>query len=248
MAARRKAATKKTSYHHANLRGALQEAALGILAQRHSPDFSLRELASLLGVSHAAVYRHFADKAALLEALAEWGFGELRRYQEVEIARCGPGGLDRLFALDNAYLRFAEENPGAFWLMFGNRGEEVSRAKSRERINADALKTLIDAIERCQAEGDVVPGDPYRIAGYMVMAPHGYACYSNQDRAMIGFADHMLSPRMLAEIALIPVLTNPPTPQEIAARYFAAVPEGDGTVAAGDGSRPGPSDKESGGG
>jgi AcrR family transcriptional regulator len=215
-------AGKKVGYHHNDLRNALQHAALGFLAERHSPAFSLRELAAALGVSHAAVYRHFADKAALLEALAEHGFSELRRYQEAELARADPGALEQLHALDSAYLRFAEENPGAFWLMFGNRGEEVSRAKSREQINAAALKTLIDAIERCQREGQIIPGDPTRIAGYLVMAPHGYACYSNQDLAMIGVTEPMLSPRMLSEISLIPVLTQPPSPQEIAARYFTA--------------------------
>jgi AcrR family transcriptional regulator len=213
---------KKAGYHHPDLRNALQEVALGFIAERHSPDFSLRELAAALGVSHPAVYRHFADKAALLEALAERGFSALRHYQEAELAKAGPDALEQLYALDAAYVRFAEENPGAFWLMFGNRGEEVSRAKSRERINAAALKTLIDAIERCQREGQVIPGDPHRLAGYLVMAPHGYACYSSQDRAMIGVTDHMLTPRMLAEIALIPVLTHPPSPREIAARYFAA--------------------------
>lgn len=215
---------KKAGYHHPDLRNALQDVALALIAERHSPEFSLRELAAVLGVSHPAVYRHFADKAALLEALAKRGFGELRRYQENEIAKAGPGALDQLIALNDAYIRFAEENPGSFWLMFGNRGEEVSRAKSRERINADALKSLIDAIERCQVEGCVVPGDPYRIAGYLVMAPHGFACYSSQDRAMIGIEDHMLTARTLGEINLIPVLTDPPSPREIALRYFAAPP------------------------
>ena len=215
---------RKVTYHHPDLRNALQDVALALIAERHSPEFSLRELAAALGVSHPAVYRHFADKAALLETLAERGFGELRRYQDIEIARAGPGALEQLTALNDAYIRFAEENPGSFWLMFGNRGEEVSRAKSRDRINADALKSLIDAIERCQAEGCVIPGDPYRIAGYLVMAPHGYACYSSQDRAMIGIEDHMLTARTRGEINLIPVLVHPPSPQEIARRYFAARP------------------------
>lgn len=212
---------KKTAYHHHDLRAALQDVALRLIAERHSPDFSLRELAAATGVSHPAVYRHFADKAALLGALAEKGFAELRRYQEAELARAGPGSLERLYALDDAYIRFAQENPGAFWLMFGNRGEEVSRAKSGERINAEALRTLIEAIEHCQADGHVIPGDPHRIAGFLVMAPHGYACYSSQDRAMIGVTEQMLTPRMLGEINMIPVLTNPPSPAEIAARYFA---------------------------
>lgn len=211
---------KKSAYHHADLKNALQDVALELIGERQSPNFSLRELASAVGVSHPAVYRHFADKAALMEALAERGFQELRRYQEVELEKAGPGSLDRLGALDAAYFRFAEENPGAFWLMFGNRGEEIGRAKSRDGINKAALKTLIDAIEHCQADGHIIQGDPYRMAGYLVMAPHGYACYSNQDRAMIGVSEHMLTPRILGEIALIPLLTNPPSPLEIAQRYF----------------------------
>ena len=217
---------RKAGYHHPDLRNALQEVALALIAERHSPEFSLRELAAAVGVSHPAVYRHFADKADLLGALAEKGFDELRRYQEAALAAAGVGSLERLYALDDAYVRFAEENPGSFWLMFGNHGEEVSRAKAREEINTAALNTLIDAIRHCQADGYVIPGDPYRIAGYLVMAPHGYACYSNQDRAMIGVTDHMLNPRILAELTLIPVLTRPPSPEEIAARYFAPPPTG----------------------
>jgi AcrR family transcriptional regulator len=223
-------AGKKVGYHHSDLRTALEDVALAFIAQRQSPDFSLRELAMAIGVSHPAVYRHFADKAALLEALAERGFSELLRYQTVEIARAGPDSLEQLHALNEAYIRFAEENPGAFWLMFGNRGAEINRAKSRERINADALKSLIDAIERGQADGHVVAGDPYRIAGYLVMAPHGYACYSSQDRAMIGVTDHMLTARMLGELNLIPILTQPPTPQQIAARYFTSAPRETGAA------------------
>lgn len=213
-------AAKKAAYHHPDLRRALQAEALRVIAVRQSPDFSLRELASALGVSHPAVYRHFKDKAALLDSLAEWGFDELRRYQSLDLERAGRGALDRLSALNDAYIRFAQENPGAFWLMFGNRGEEVDRAKSRDRINAAALQTLIDTIVQCQDEGDVIPGDPLRIAGYLIMAPHGYACYSNRDRAMIGLEEDTLSSRMLGDINLIPVLTRPPSPQEIARRYF----------------------------
>jgi AcrR family transcriptional regulator len=159
-----------------------------------------------------------------LEALTERGFGELHQFQQAELSRAAPGALEQLHALNDAYIGFAQQNPGAFWLMFGNRGEDVSRAKSRDRINAAALTTLIEVIERCQREGTLIAGDPVRIAGYLVMAPHGYACYSSQDRAMIGLADSTLTPRMLDEITLIPLLLNPPSPAEVAARYFAAAP------------------------
>lgn len=104
--------------------------------------------------------------------------------------------------------------------MFGNHGEETDRAKSRPHINKDALKVLIDAIELCQRENIIIPGDPYRIASYLIMAPHGLACYSAKDLEMIGVSTEVMTTRMLAEIALIPVMVDPPSPGEIGIRYF----------------------------
>ncbi|NMG38710.1 TetR family transcriptional regulator [Chelativorans sp. ZYF759] len=213
---------KKTGYHHHDLRNALQDEALRFISERNGPAFSLRELAEAVGVSHTAVYRHFANKAALLEALTERGFGVLHRYQQSEIAKAGSDPLERLHALDEAYIAFARENPGAFWLMFGNRGEETDRAKSRPNINKEALRELIDAIVLCQREEIIIPGDPFRIASYLIMAPHGLACYSAKDLEMVGVPGEVMTTRMLAEIALIPVMTNPPSPGEITSRYFSA--------------------------
>lgn len=221
---------KKSGYHHKDLHNALQDVALRFIAERNGPAFSLRELGAAIGVSHTAVYRHFADKAALLEALTEKGFAELHRYQTVELAKAGSDPLARLQSLDEAYIGFAQENPGAFWLMFGNRGEEFARAKARPDINREAHRELIDAIVACQNAGIVIAGDPLRIAGYLIMAPHGFACYSTQDREMVGVSNEILSARTLADIALIPVLTNPPSPHEIASRYFPSTAVADQTA------------------
>ena len=64
-------------YHHGNLRSELLEQAERVLADRGAGALSLRELAREIGVSHAAPRRHFADKQALLDALAEDGFDRL---------------------------------------------------------------------------------------------------------------------------------------------------------------------------
>ena len=69
--------TLTRSYHHGNLRAALLAAAEDTLARRGARDLSLRELAREAGVSHAAPRRHFVDKQALLDALAEDGFNRL---------------------------------------------------------------------------------------------------------------------------------------------------------------------------
>ena len=66
-------------YHHGNLRRALLEQAERALAERGAEGLSLRELARAVGVSHAAPRRHFADRRALLDALAQDGFERLAR-------------------------------------------------------------------------------------------------------------------------------------------------------------------------
>src|SRR5258706_529025 len=65
---------RKRAYHHGNLRQALIDAALELIEQRGVPALTLREVARRVGVTHAAPHRHFADRAALVAAVAEQGF------------------------------------------------------------------------------------------------------------------------------------------------------------------------------
>src|SRR5258707_9128128 len=73
---RKPASNPKIGYHHGDLRRALIEAALSLVAERRGADLSIREVARRAGVSYAAPYHHFADKSALLAAVA--GGGVLR--------------------------------------------------------------------------------------------------------------------------------------------------------------------------
>ncbi|HEY6106105.1 MAG TPA: helix-turn-helix domain-containing protein, partial [Anaeromyxobacteraceae bacterium] len=68
-------APMRVSYHHGDLRHALVEAAVRLVAERGVQGFSLREAAREVSVSPAAAYRHFEDKAALLGAVALDGLG-----------------------------------------------------------------------------------------------------------------------------------------------------------------------------
>ncbi len=73
--------TPTERYHHGDLRRALVEEALLLLAESGDGGFSLRELARRVGVTANASYRHFANKDALLQALASEGFRRLRAAQ-----------------------------------------------------------------------------------------------------------------------------------------------------------------------
>jgi len=120
------------AYHHGNLRPALVEQGLVLLESSPQGEFSLRELARQVGVSANAAYRHFANKEALLAALAAEGF---RRLQAAQMqAAMSTADLKEGFRKSGrAYVRFAQDNPALFRLMFGGLlsnepSEELSQA------------------------------------------------------------------------------------------------------------------------
>ena len=100
----------------------------------------MRELAESVGVSRAAPYRHFADRRALLAAVAADGFERLTAIYRKTMGS-GMTARDRLAAADRGYLRFAAERPQMFRLMF------VSDLFGGGTVPADAA--LIDAAGEC---------------------------------------------------------------------------------------------------
>jgi AcrR family transcriptional regulator len=128
---------KKNTYHHGDLRPALIENGLRLLAQEGEPDrLSLREVARAAGVSATAVYHHFPDKRALLDALAEEGMARLAEAQHraSDAAGGGPAGFA---ATGRAYVAFALQNPALFKLIFG----------TRRSVLDDADGTMPEAVE-----------------------------------------------------------------------------------------------------
>ncbi|UPY37281.1 TetR-like C-terminal domain-containing protein [Sediminicoccus sp. KRV36] len=108
--------TLEKPYHHGDLRTALLDAADALLDQGGDGAVSLREAARMAGVSPTAAYRHFADKDALLAALALRGFEAFGAAMAAAVAR---GDVTPYVARGRAYIRFALARPGRFRLMFG---------------------------------------------------------------------------------------------------------------------------------
>lgn len=105
-----------SSYHHGNLYRELLERAEAQLKERGIAKLSLRALAREIGVSQTAPYRHFADKDALLAALATEGFV---RFFDAYPNTDDMEPLESLVAMGRAYLNFAREHTEIFRLMFG---------------------------------------------------------------------------------------------------------------------------------
>lgn len=116
----------RRAYHHGDLRNALIEAAV-TLARENGPEaVVLREAARRSGVSPAAAYRHFADHAALVEAVKHRAFDELTAAMQAELATIGDAdslaaAQARLRAIGATYVRFALAEPGLFRLAFDRR-------------------------------------------------------------------------------------------------------------------------------
>lgn len=100
---------KKSAYHHGDLRAVILRGGGKLIEEQGVAKVSLREVARRAGVSHNAPYRHFADREALLAALAAEGFSILGK------ALKESAGLE----LGAAYVRFARAQPQRFRLMFG---------------------------------------------------------------------------------------------------------------------------------
>ncbi|WP_328665911.1 WHG domain-containing protein [Streptomyces sp. NBC_00322] len=102
---------------HQSGRAALLAAARAELAQVGVGELSLRAVARRAGVSHAAPKHHFAHRAGLLSALAADGFTALAARLDTVVTG-GGSPLHRLVAAGHAYLRFAQDEPALFDLMY----------------------------------------------------------------------------------------------------------------------------------
>ena len=98
---------RERPYHHGNLRTALLEQAERTVRERGAQALSLRELAREVGVSHGAPRRHFPDRQALLDALAEAGFARLGTELRRAVDGAGEDFEARMLATAAAYVRFA---------------------------------------------------------------------------------------------------------------------------------------------
>src|SRR5919106_3089193 len=119
MSTSRKFARKKGDrYHHGDLSRALLEATLRTIQRDGVEAVTLRGVGRDVGVSRTALYRHFADKSALLRAVAREGFRMLR-LALVDAWERGGKGRAGFEAMGRAYVGFAVANPSHYRVMFG---------------------------------------------------------------------------------------------------------------------------------
>ncbi|AGI87347.1 TetR/AcrR family transcriptional regulator [Streptomyces albidoflavus] len=152
--------TERRPYHHGNLRTDLLDAAERSLRARGAEQLSLRDLARDVGVSHAAPRRHFADRRALLDALAESGFRRLGEQLRAAVDEIGDEDdlPARLHAFASAYVRFATENAALTELM--NSSKHRPGATAVAEAAAATFGQIGDLIKEGQERGELEGDDP----------------------------------------------------------------------------------------
>lgn len=163
----------RNSYHHGDLPRALRKAGVALIGEKGVAAVTLRDVARRVGVTHGAPYRHYADKTALVAAIAADGFARLERMMHTAAAEAGDDPLARLLAIGRSYVVFAAMNPAYFVVMYGS--ESPDRDEHTELAAADdrAFAVLVDSVRDAQAGGRLIDSDPTRLALLLWSMVHG---------------------------------------------------------------------------
>jgi AcrR family transcriptional regulator len=178
-------------YHHGNLRAALLAEAERTLREEGIDQLSLRDLARQAGVSHAAPRRHFADRQALLDALAEAGYLRLGDEVRAAIDAAGDDYETQLRAVATAYVRFATEDAALLELMYAVKRGQHSAAL--DDAFGRLFTTFDGLIRRGQQAGELRHGDPDRVRLLMLATIQGIAGLVTSGSIEAGQADELIA-------------------------------------------------------
>jgi AcrR family transcriptional regulator len=159
-------------YHHGDLRQALIDRARALVEREGLASLTLRRLGADVGVSHAAVYRHFKDKQALVGALAFEAATEMRAAMQAALA--GHRDPVRAFhAFGVAYVMYAVEHTAQFRTIFGG-GADAADARLAD-AKEETMGMILAGVEACQHAGVLPAGpvEPLAAAAWSLM--HGLA-------------------------------------------------------------------------
>lgn len=211
------AKTAPKPYHHGSLRESLLQAAEALLAERGAHALSLRDVAKMAGVSHAAPYHHFASLEELLAAVAQRGFVHLG-----DAMAAAAGGVDvreNLLAICEAYVAFAMQQPAQFRLMFG---PLLARKHEYAELRDSAERSFGVLMQAAQAY-DTTGGPLLGLSGWSLA--HGLANLAIDgafESLPIPSAPPQALARLMAERLLPPAASGSPPRPSTAWRKSAA--------------------------
>ena len=148
------------AYQHGDLREALIDAGVKLLMEGGVDALSLRGAAQLAGVSHAAPYRHYKDKDALIAAIAERGFRLLTAKMRSHLETSGARKAGRkLVALGVGYVMFGMEHPAYLQLIFGGFRSRTDMPPELAAAGEESYRVLRDTVEAGIVSGELAEAE-----------------------------------------------------------------------------------------
>jgi len=162
----------KASYHHGDLRRALLVAAVKLIEEKGPNGITLRAVAAKAGVTQTAPYRHFSNKQAMIDAVVDQGFSELKA-QLAAVADQAIEPLARLKQQAVAYAKFAVQRPGHYQMMFLSEQPAETVDGNAPSAFQNLVDTMVDSIAEAQSAGLIKSEPPLEIALSMWSLVHG---------------------------------------------------------------------------
>jgi AcrR family transcriptional regulator len=160
--------SRRTGYHHGDLRNALETAALELVAERGAHGFTMAEASRRANVSVAAPFKHFANRDALLAAVAADGF---ERFRDALVAARDEARENEAFLHSClAYLEFARTNRGVYRLMFASQLLPEADDEALDRASSAAFDFLLEGVAKTAP-----PERVHAIAVWIWSTLHGLA-------------------------------------------------------------------------
>lgn len=187
----------RKSYHHGDLKNALIQAGIQILAKEGVAGLSLRKVAGRAGVSHAAPYAHFTDKQALIAAISTEGYRMIHERIEAAVAEFEGDPSRQLLEAAWAYVDFALTDPAHFKITFSGVIEKEKEHPAFVEMSQKSFGAVIRIVEACQAQGVLEAGPSDLVAVSVWSLVHGLASLVLEGQVPHSLLDRMSVREML---------------------------------------------------
>lgn len=181
---------KKKTYHHGDLQSACIKEGLRLIKKTGSYDFSMRDIAKNLEVSHGAPYKHFETKEYLLAAIAEEGFYLLTEQVEKTKLKSTGDSLELLYQIAVLYIQFGTMHPEYYKLMFGGvikKAENYQNLFEASTRSYNTFKSLIDDL--IESKKLIPMANANLMTFYSWSLLHGLVSLAQDNRLNIAFKE-----------------------------------------------------------
>jgi AcrR family transcriptional regulator len=147
-------------------------AARRLLDKEGSEAVTMRRVAYAVGITPMAIYRHYPNRASLMNALADEGFEELAI--RLAGARLAGGIEERLEEMSEIYLDHALQNPRLFELMFLKPREGARRyPRDFKSGRSPTANAMVEVVKEGVTSGYFRDDDAWEIVFEMGALSHG---------------------------------------------------------------------------